>query len=90
MTKNDLIAALAADTGKSKSDVAAVLDALATTVSGALKSGGDVTLGGIGKLSTAKRNARQARNPSTGATIDVPEKTVVKFKAGKDLSEAVA
>jgi DNA-binding protein HU-beta len=89
MTKNELIAAIADDTAKSKADVSAVLMSLAGVVSKTLKSGGDVTLGGVGKLSSAKRDARQARNPSTGAVIDVPAKTVVKFKVAKDLAHAV-
>jgi DNA-binding protein HU-beta len=90
MTKNELIAAVAEDTGKSKADVGAVLAALAEVASKTLKQGGDLTLGGIGKLAVAKRDARQARNPSTGAMIDVPAKTVVKFKVAKDLAETVA
>lgn len=90
MTKNEMIAAIAEDTSKSKADVSAILASLADVVSKSLKSGGDVTLGGIGKLSSAKREARQARNPSTGAMIDVPAKTVVKFKVAKDLADAVA
>ncbi len=90
MTKNELIAAIAEQTGKPKTDVSAILAALAEVSTKALKDGGDVTLGGIGKLASAKRDARQARNPSTGAMIDVPAKTVVKFKVAKDLAEAVA
>lgn len=90
MTKNELIAAIAEQTGKTKADVGAILVALAETATKTLKEGGDVTLGGIGKLSAAKRDARQARNPSTGAIIDVPAKTVVKFKVAKDLADTVA
>lgn len=90
MTKNELIAAIAEGTGKTKADVGAILTSLAGTVAKTLKDGGDVTLGGIGKLSPAKREARQARNPSTGAMIDVPAKTVVKFKVAKDLADTVA
>ncbi len=90
MTKNELIAAVADETGKSKSDVSAILASLAGVVAKTLKSGGDVTLGGIGKLAAAKREAREARNPSTGAMIKVPAKTVVKFKVTKDLADAVA
>ncbi|MDR6828982.1 DNA-binding protein HU-beta [Bosea sp. BE271] len=89
MTKNELIAAIADDTAKSKADVSAVLMSLAGVVSKTLKSGGDVPLGGVGKLSSAKRDARQARNPSTGAVVDVPAKTVVRFKVAKDLADAV-
>jgi DNA-binding protein HU-beta len=89
MTKNELIAAIAEETTKSKADVSSVLASLAGVVAKTLKSGGDVTVGGVGKLSSAKRDARQARNPSTGAMIDVPAKTVVKFKVAKDLADAV-
>ncbi|MBX9910856.1 MAG: HU family DNA-binding protein [Beijerinckiaceae bacterium] len=90
MTKNGLIAAVAEDAAKSKTDVVAVLTSLAAIVSTTLKGGGELTLGGIGRLSAAKRDARQARNPSTGAVIDVPAKTVVKFKVARDLADAVA
>ena len=90
MTKNELIAAIAEETGKAKTDVTAILASLGTVVAKTLKAGDDITLGGVGKLSAAKRDARQARNPSTGAMIDVPAKTVVKFKVTKDLAEAVA
>lgn len=90
MTKNELIAAIAADTGKSKTDVTTVLEALAGIVSTTLKSGGEVAIGGVGKLKAEKRDARTARNPSTGATINVPSKTVAKFKVAKDLAETVA
>lgn len=90
MTKNELIASIAESTGNTKADVNAILTSLAEVAAATLKAGGDITLGGIGKLAAAKRDARQARNPSTGATIDVPAKTVVKFKVAKDLAEAVA
>lgn len=90
MTKNELIAAVADDATKSKADVSAVLASLAGVVAKTLKSGGDMTLSGVGKLSSVKRDARQARNPSTGAMIDVPAKTVVKFKVAKDLADTVA
>lgn len=90
MTKNDLIQAIADDCGKTKTDVASVLASLGRAVAGTLKSGADLTVPGVGKLSTSKRAAREARNPATGATIHVPEKTVVKFKAVKDLTDAVA
>jgi len=37
----------------------------------------------------AKRKARQGRNPQTGKAIKIPAKKVVKFKAGKALSDKV-
>ena len=44
---------------------------------------------GFGTFSTNDRPARDGRNPSTGATIKIAAKTVVKFKPGKALAEAV-
>ena len=48
-----------------------------------------MTLVGFGTFSVSKREARQGRNPQTGKTIEIPEKKVVKFKAGSKLSETV-
>ncbi|MBN9469968.1 MAG: HU family DNA-binding protein [Bosea sp.] len=90
MTKNELIAAIADETGKSKTDVSTILASLASTVAKTLKAGDEVVIGGIGKLKADKREARTARNPSTGATIQVAAKTVAKFKVAKDLADAVA
>lgn len=37
-----------------------------------------------------KRNARKGKNPQTGKEIKIAAKKVVKFKAGKKLSDKVA
>lgn len=50
---------------------------------------GKVTLVGFGTFSKAKRTARKSRNLQTGAVIKIKASTVVKFKAGKKLKEAV-
>jgi len=47
------------------------------------------TIPGIGKVSTAVRKARKGRNPQTGAEIKIARKSVVKFKVGKALQDAV-
>ena len=44
---------------------------------------------GFGSFQTSQRKARTARNPQTGATVKVPKRRVVRFKAGKALKEAV-
>lgn len=90
MTKAELIAAIADDTMTSKTDVATVLASLGRAVAGTLREGDEIVLPGVGKLKPDARAARTARNPSTGAMIDVPAKTVVKFKVAKELADAVA
>ena len=56
---------------------------------GSLKKGGRVSLVGFGSWSVSRRNARDGRNPQTGATIKIAAKNVVKFKAGAELSKSV-
>ena len=49
----------------------------------------DITFLGFGKFEVADRAARTCRNPQTGEEMEVEAKKVVKFKAGKGLSEKV-
>lgn len=90
MNKQELVDAIAAGTGQTKKDVDQVLNHLGMAVTHALKTGGDVTLPGIGKLSVNKRAARTGRNPQTGAEIKIKAKKVPKFSAAKALKDAVA
>ncbi|TVZ57235.1 DNA-binding protein HU-beta [Lutibacter sp. Hel_I_33_5] len=89
MNKSDLIDAMAADAGISKSAAKAALQSLTDNVAGSLKNGNRVSLVGFGSWSVSKRAARNGRNPQTGATIKIAAKNVAKFKAGSDLSKAV-
>ncbi len=54
-----------------------------------VKKDGEFVLPGFGKLVKVKRDARTGRNPATGATIQIPAKTVVKFRVAKAAKEAV-
>jgi DNA-binding protein HU-beta len=47
------------------------------------------TIPGIGKLVLVERNARIGRNPATGEQIQIPAKTVVKFRVAKACKDAV-
>jgi DNA-binding protein HU-beta len=59
------------------------------SITGALKSGGEVRLVGFGTFSVAQRRASEGRNPRTGEKIQIPASKQPKFKAGKALKEAV-
>ena len=89
MNKTELIDAMAADAGITKAAAKKSLESFLGNVEKSLKKGNRVSLVGFGSWSVSKRNAREGRNPSTGKTIHIAAKKVVKFKAGSDLSDAV-
>ncbi|QNR24126.1 MULTISPECIES: HU family DNA-binding protein [Croceimicrobium] len=86
MNKADLIDAMAAEAGISKAAAKKALDAFTDKVTETLAGGGRVSLVGFGTFSTSERSAREGRNPQTGQTIQIPAKTVAKFKAGSELN----
>ena len=89
MNKNDLVAAVSDGTGLSKADSAKAVDSVFDSITGVLKSGGDVRLVGFGTFSVAQRAASEGRNPRTGERIQIPASKQPKFKAGKGLKDAV-
>ena len=85
MTKAELIDIVASDAGISKNAAAKALDGVFSNITKALKKGDKYTQVGFGTFSVVKRAARDGRNPQTGATIKIPARNVVKFKASKTL-----
>ena len=91
MTLNDLLNAIAKETGLPMTAADSVLRALAHAASAELaREKGEVPLPGLGKLKTEARAARTGRNPQTGEEIQIAAKTVVKFSAAKVLKDALA
>lgn len=89
MNKGDLINSVADKAGITKAQATDAVNAVFSDVESCLKKGGKAQFIGFGTFSTSLRKARDGRNPATGATIKIPEKTMVKFKAGKALSDAM-
>ena len=46
-----------------------------------LEKEGEAVFPGLGRLKAVTRQARKGHNPKTGAVIDIPSKTVFKFKS---------
>ena len=88
-TKSDLVESVANITGVSKAEANRAVDAVFTTITDSLVKGEDVRLTGFGSFRTARRAARQGRNPQTGQGIHIPASTQAKFKAGETLKNAV-
>lgn len=89
MTKSQLLASMAEKTGMAKKDVAMFLDKMVELAYSQVKGSGEFTVPGLGKLVKVDRKARMGRNPATGAEIQIPAKTVVKFRVAKAAKEAV-
>jgi DNA-binding protein HU-beta len=89
MNKTELIAKVAEETELPKGKVQAVLDGIINSIGDSLKSGDKVSFVGFGTFEVAKRDARTGRNPQTGASIKIPARKVVRFKAGKQLKDNV-
>lgn len=88
MNKRDLIDAISARTGDKKSAAEAV-NAVVETIQSAVARGDKVAITGFGVFERTERPARTARNPATGATVQVPESAVPKFRAGSDFKALV-
>jgi integration host factor subunit beta len=66
-------------------DVENIVNAILDTIVDALARGDRVELRGFGAFSVKKRDARVGRNPRTGETVEVCEKVIPVFKAGKEM-----
>ncbi len=88
MTKSELIARLCElNPHLYQRDVERIVTTIFDEVAGALARGDRVELRGFGAFSVKRRDARQGRNPRTGATVAVAAKATPFFKTGKQLRE---
>lgn len=89
MTKPQVVGRLSQKTGLQKKAVASVLEELTALAVKETKSSGQFVVPGLGKAVKSHRKARTGRNPQTGAAINIPAKTVVKFRLAKAFKNAV-
>lgn len=90
MTKSELIQALANDNPQLLlRDVELIVNTVFDEMTRALAEGERVELRGFGAFSVKTRQARTGRNPRTGDTVEVAEKKVPFFKAGKQLRDGL-
>ena len=89
MNKGDLINKVAEEAEITKAQAGVAVDTILVSIEKSLKKGDKITLVGFGTFEVKVRKAREGRNPATGKTIKIPKKKVVRFKAGKGLTDAV-
>lgn len=90
MNKADLIESISVKTSVSKKEVEDVIDTMLSTIIEKIKGGDEVTLTGFGAFSARTRKGRIGVNPrNPSEKIEIHSVTVPKFKAGKNLKEAL-
>ena len=89
MNKSEFVEAVAENADIPKSTAQKAVDAMVNVIGDTLQQGDQVSLVGFGTFLTRKREARQGRNPRTGATINIAASRVPSFKAGKALKDTV-
>ena len=86
MTRAELIAELTASSPHLRTaDAELIVATIFDQITAALARGERVELRGFGAFTVKQRNARFGRNPRTQETVQVDEKAVPHFKAGKEM-----
>ncbi len=86
LTKRDLVLRISEETGMVQQLVVAVVQRTLDQISMALARGQKVELRNFGIFEVRVRKARVGRNPSApGIKVPIPERSVVKFKAGRQM-----
>jgi len=86
VTKRDLVLRISEETGLIQQDVLEVVQRTLDYIAEALAKGDKVELRNFGVFEVKTRNARIGRNPNLPSTdVPIPERSVVKFKAGKEM-----
>ena len=89
MKKVELVEAVAAAAGLTKTDATKAIDATFAAITDALVKGDKVPLVGFGTFAVSGRAAREGRNPRTGEVVKIAARKAVTFKAGTALKDAV-
>ena len=96
MTKADLVERVTAQISRtagptiSKKDCARVVDAFLDAIKEALQQQKNIEVRGFGTFKIRQRKTRMARNPRTGAPVEVSARPVPVFKPSKELRAMVA
>lgn len=91
MTKRDLVVRISEETGLVQQDVLTIVQKTLDYISEAVTRGRKVELRNFGVFEVKIRKARVGRNPNAPETdVPIPPRPVVKFKAGKEMREAVS
>lgn len=89
MTKADIVARIAEETGLERVEVLKTVEAFMNNVKGSLSNGQNVYLRGFGSFIVKERAEKTGRNISKNESIIIPAHNVPAFKPSKTFVEEV-
>lgn len=89
MTKNELIEKVAKKANLTKRASQDAVNSTFNLIKDSLVRGEKVVITGFGTFLIRSRAARRGRNPQTGEAIQIPQKKLPSFVAGKTLKRQV-
>ena len=91
ITKRDLVISIGNATGLPQQQVLDVVQNFLDTVTNQVADGNQVILRNFGAFQVKRSKPKVGRNPSQpGSEVKIPERTIVKFKPGKEMKDRVA
>ncbi len=89
MNTSELIEKIAADNSLTKTAAKTVVDSVLKAIADAAVAGEEVNFPGFGKFKVKESPAREGRNPSTGATVQIAASKKVSFAPAKALKDRI-
>jgi len=89
MNKKELIDIISENIGLTKKEAQNFIESVIDVISNTLVQGDKVQISGFAKFSVLNKKTKKGINPQTKSTITIPSRRVPKFKAGKNLREAL-
>lgn len=89
MTKNELIEKVAKKSSLTKRASSDAVNATFNIIRDSLGRGEKVVITGFGTFLLRSRAARRGRNPQTGQPIQIPQKKLPGFTAGKTIKRLI-
>jgi DNA-binding protein HU-beta len=89
-TTTEIADKIASEHSLTKAQGKAIIEAVIASITAAAVAGNETSLPGFGKFKVKETPEREARNPSTGATIKVAAARKLSFQPAKALKDALA
>jgi len=89
MTKKEIVIHISDRTNVKQVEVKRIIQMALEMIVESLSKGDTVELRNFGIFKVKSRKSRRGRNPKTGEGVQIPEKKVVRFKAGLVMKERV-